>query len=59
MRKPYSHAASGQELRALLKEERIVWHPDRLSRCLPERKDEFQAKASELFKIIGMMLDEV
>jgi hypothetical protein len=58
MRKLYSHAASGQEPGVLLKEERIVWHPDRLSRCLPKRKDEFQAKASELFKIIGMMLDE-
>lgn len=52
------YAASGRELGALLKEERIAWHPDKMSRCLLERRKEFQEKASEMFKLIGILLEE-
>lgn len=52
------YRASGKDLRGLLKEERLKWHPDRLSVCPPPTGEAIRAKAAEMFKIIKSLSDE-
>lgn len=51
------YRASGADLRQTLKEEKKKWHPDRFQRCPEPWRQEMVAKAQEMFKIIGILMD--
>ena len=41
-----------------LKEERIVWHPDKFARyCHPDHKERLKASAQEVFVLYGVLMD--
>ena len=42
-----------------VKAEKIKWHPDKFAVCRLEKRCEFQRKAQELFKILGMVQDDM
>lgn len=51
------YKGSGKNLVALLKAERVRWHPDKFGRgCAVEKRSELQSKASQMFVILQEIL---
>ncbi|KAH6621807.1 hypothetical protein C7974DRAFT_425580 [Boeremia exigua] len=49
---------SGSYCYEWLKEERVMWHPDKFARyCHPEHKEELKASAQEMFVLYGVLMD--
>ena len=49
------YRASGGDLQERLKQEKLEWHPDRFAKCKQWCREEMQRKATEMFKIIGLL----
>lgn len=53
-----SGIADGKTLIQLLMAERAIWHPDRFSPCPVRTRTEIIGMATELFQVIGSIIDE-
>lgn len=52
------YRGSGSSLGEVLKQEKIRWHPDRFAKCPAPSREHIVAKATEMFKIVQVLLED-